>query len=217
MSIDDLRRSIKDLKIETKSMIELCEVVIEKSVDSIINKDLELAREVIKMDDEIDNLRNKIIEKTIELTALKQPMAKDLRYVYALSTIATELERIGDYSVNIAMETIKIDNEDHITGMVGIPKMKSVCLNMIRSAKNALDSSETKLAYDAALEDDIVDDLYNDVYVNILGAMHKDSSNINQGVKLIFVARYLERIGDHITNVCENIVYAIKGDMTELG
>lgn len=217
MSIDDLRRSIKDLKNKTKNMIELCEIAVENSVDSIINKDVMLAREVIKMDDEIDNLRTMIIEKTIELTALKQPMAKDLRYVYALSTIATELERIGDYSVNIAMETIKIDNEDHITEIVGIPKMKTVCLSMIKSAKNSLDSSETKLAYDAALEDDIVDDLYNDVYVNILGAMHKDSSNINQGVKLIFVARYLERIGDHITNVCENIVYAIKGDMTELG
>ena len=167
MSIDDLRISIKELKSETKEMMELCEVAIEKSVDSIVNKDLDLAREVIKMDDDIDNLRNKIIEKSIELTALKQPMAKDLRNVYALSTIAMELE--------------------------------------------------TKLAYDAALEDNIVDDLYNDVYVNLLAAMHKDSNNINQGVKLIFVARYLERIGDHITNVCENIVYAIKGDMTELG
>ncbi|HJF36239.1 MAG TPA: phosphate transport system regulatory protein PhoU, partial [Clostridium perfringens] len=107
MSIDDLRISIKELKSETKEMMELCEVAIEKSVDSIVNKDLELAREVIKMDDDIDNLRNKIIEKSIELTALKQPMAKDLRNVYALSTIAMELERVGDYSVNIAMETIK--------------------------------------------------------------------------------------------------------------
>ncbi|HHD2780730.1 TPA: phosphate signaling complex protein PhoU [Clostridium perfringens] len=209
--------SIKELKVETKQMMELCEIAIEKSVDSIVNKDLSLAREVIKMDDEIDDLRNKIVEKTIELTALKQPMAKDLRNIYALSTISTDLERIGDYSVNIAMETIKIDNEDHITGMVGIPKMKSVCLNMLKDAKNALDSNETKLAYDAALEDNIVDDLYNDVYVDLLSAMHKDPKNINQGVKLIFVARYLERIGDHITNVCENIVYAIKGDMTELG
>ncbi|MDZ5254217.1 phosphate signaling complex protein PhoU [Clostridium sp. LIBA-8841] len=217
MSIDDLRVSIKELKAETKQMMELCEIAIEKSVDSIVNKDLALAREVIKMDDEIDNLRNKIIEKSIELTALKQPMAKDLRNIYALSTIVTDLERVGDYSVNIAMETIKIDSEDHITGMVGIPKMKSVCLNMLKDAKNALDSNETKLAYDAALEDNIVDDLYNDVYVNLLSAMHKDPNNINQGVKLIFVARYLERIGDHITNVCENIVYAIKGDMTELG
>ena len=144
-------------------------------------------------------------------------MAKDLRNIYALSTIAMELERVGDYSVNIAMETIKIDKEEHITGMVGIPKMKAVCLNMLKEAKNSLDSNETKLAYDAALEDNIVDDLYNDVYVNLLSAMHKDANNINQGVKLIFVARYLERIGDHITNVCENIVYAIKGDMTELG
>ncbi|WP_300258338.1 phosphate signaling complex protein PhoU [Clostridium sp.] len=217
MSIEDLRISIKELKTETKEMMELCELAIEKSVDSIVNKDLEVAREVIKMDDDIDNLRNKIIEKSIELTALKQPMAKDLRNIYALSTIAMELERVGDYSVNIAMETIKIDNEDHIAGMVGIPKMKSVCLNMLKVAKNALDSNETKLAYDAALEDNIVDDLYNDVYVNLLASMHKDSNNINQGVKLIFVARYLERIGDHITNVCENIVYAIKGDMTELG
>lgn len=213
----NLEVNITTLKEVTIEMIRKCEEAIEKSVESIVNKDVGLAREVIKQDDDIDNLRVSIIEKSIELIALKQPMAKDLRTIYSLDHIALELERIGDYSVNIAMETIKIGKEDHVEALIDIPKMKEVCITMLKYAEESFKTGNTKLAYKCGVEDDIVDDLYNDVYVDVVAAMHKDERNINQGVKLIYVGRCLERIGDHITNICENIIYSINGEMVEIG
>lgn len=212
-----LELSIITLKDDTIKMMDKCIDILEKSVESIVNKNMELAREVIILDDDIDELRVNIIEKSIELIALKQPMAKDLRIIYALGNMALELERIGDYSTNIAMETIKIGEEKHVEPLVDIPKMREICVAMLKKARESLLLYDAKLAYNSAKEDDILDALYNDVYVDLLAAMHKDVNNINQGVKLLLVARYLERIGDHITNICEKIIYAVKGDMIEIG
>jgi phosphate transport system protein len=207
--------NIETLKNYTVKMMEKCEELVIKSVEAMVAKDLDASREVIKQDDEIDALRDYIRERSIELIALRQPMAKDLRAVYALGTIALELERIGDYAVNIAMETIKIGKEEHVEPLIDIPKMSNICADMLRRLKDALILGDDKLAYAIALEDDIVDNLYNDVYIDALAAMHRDSRNINQGVKLLAVGRYLERIGDHITNICESIIYTVSGEMIE--
>jgi len=207
--------NIETLQNYTIKMMEKCEELVIKSVDAMVAKDVEACREVINEDDEIDSLRDYIRERSIELIALRQPMAKDLRTIHALGTIASELERIGDYAVNIAMETIKIGNEEHVEPLIDIPKMSNICAQMLRRVKDALILGDDKLAYKIALEDDIVDNLYHDVYVDALAAMHRDSRNINQGVKLLFVGRYLERIGDHITNICENIIYTVSGEMIE--
>lgn len=207
--------NIETLKNYTVKMIEKCEALVTKSIDSMIAKDLDGCREVIKDDDEVDALRDYIRERSIELIALRQPMAKDLRSIYALGTIALELERIGDYAVNIAMETIKIGTEEYVEPLIDIPKMKDICVDMLRRLKSALMLGDDKLAYKIALEDDIVDNLYNDVYIDALAAMHRDSRNINQGVKLLAVGRYLERIGDHITNICEAIIYTVSGEIIE--
>lgn len=214
---NNLDLNINTLKEYTSKMMDKCEVILEHAVTAMVNKDLEASKAVLKMDDEIDDLRGYIRDRSIELIALKQPMAKDLRTIYALGFIAVELERIGDYAVNIAMETIKIGHEEYVEELIDIPKMKDVCIDMLRNVKVALETNDEKLAYKTALQDDIVDDLYNDVYVDALGAMHRKESNINQGIKLLFVGRYLERVGDHITNICEKVIYAIKGEMIEIG
>jgi phosphate transport system protein len=200
----------------TLQMMDKCENIVIKSVDAMVAKDIEKSKEILILDNEIDDLRSYIRDKSIELIALKQPLATDLRIIHALGVIAIELERVGDYAVNIAMETIKIGNDEYVEKLIDIPKMKDVCVSMLINAKTALRENDEKLAYKTALQDDIVDELYNDVYVDALGAMHKNSDNINQGVKLLFVGRYLERIGDHITNICELVIYAIKGEMIEI-
>lgn len=214
---NNLVLSIENLRSDIIKMMDCCSKVVDMAVTSAVTKDVELARQVIKLDDEIDEIRVEVVEKSIELTALKQPMAKDLRLLYALGHMVLDLERIGDYATNIAMETIKIGNEDHVEEMIDIPKMKDVCLAMLAQVREALEKKDYKKAYSAAAEDDILDDLYSDVYVDILAAMHKSSDNINQGVKILFIARHLERIGDHITNICESIIYAVKGEMVEIG
>lgn len=212
-----LELNINTLKNYTIMMMEKCEQSVAKSIEALVKRDLELAKEVINNDDEIDILREYIRDRSIELTVLKQPMAKDLRYIYALGSIAIELERIGDYSVNIANEQVKIGNEQYIKELVDIPKMADICRQMILDAKVALEENDEQLAYDVALIDDKVDKLYECIHKDCINIMNKDSNTIEQGVKLMFIGRYLERIGDHTTNVCEKIIYAIKGEMVEIG
>lgn len=216
MNISNMDLNINKLTDLTLQMMDKCENIVIKSVDAMVAKDIEKSKEILILDNEIDDLRSYIRDKSIELTALKQPLATDLRIIHALGVIAIELERVGDYAVNIAMETIKIGNDEYVEELIDIPKMKDVCVSMLINAKVALRENDEKLAYKTALQDDIVDELYNDVYVDALGAMYKNVDNINQGVKLLFVGRYLERIGDHITNICELVIYAIKGEMIEI-
>lgn len=216
MNLNNLDININELIDMTCEMMDKCENIVSKAVDAMVSKDLEASKDILILDDEIDDLREYIREKSIELMALKQPLAKDLRIIYALGSIAMELERVGDYAVNIAMETIKIGTEEHVEKLIDIPKMKDVTIGMLKSAKNALKNNDPKLAHKTGLQDDVVDELYSAVHIDALSAMHKDKHNINQGVKLLFVGRYLERIGDHITNICEFVIYAINGEMIEI-
>lgn len=212
-----LELSINTLKNYTLAMIKKCREAVDNSINSMINKDLEGAKKVIKEDDEIDTLREYIRDRSIELIALKQPMAKDLRYIYALGNIALDLERIGDYAVNIAQETLKIGDEAYIKELIDIPKSAKICTDMLNDIYKALENEDEDLCYDIAKRDDKIDNLYEQIHVDCLEVMNKNSTTINQGVRLLFVGRYLERIGDHSTNVCEKIIYAIKGEMVEIG
>lgn len=212
-----LELSINTLKQYTLTMIDRCEQAVDNAVGCMVEKDLKGSEKVIENDDEIDTLREYIRDRSIELIALKQPMAKDLRYVYALGNIAIELERIGDYAVNIALETLKIGEEPYIKALVDIPKMADECKKMLKDVAIALECENELLCYEIAKRDDKIDDLYLQIHIDCLAVMNQDSSTINQGVRLLFVGRYLERIGDHITNICEKLIYAIKGDMVEIG
>ena len=217
MSNTNLGLSIDTLKQYTINMMDKCDELLSLSIKSILDKDIEGCKSLIKQDDEIDLLREYIMDRSIELLALKQPMAKDLRYIYALGFIAIELERIGDYIVNICEETIKIGEEKYIKELVDIPKMYKVCKEMLLGVREALENEDEDLARDIALRDDEVDRLYEMVQNDCLKIMNDNPSKINQGVGLLFMGRSFERIGDHITNICEKIIYAIKGEMIEIG
>ena len=213
----NLGLSIDTLKQYTINMIDKCDNILDLSIEYILNQDIEGCKKLIKKDDEIDLLREYIMDRSIELLALKQPMAKDLRYIYALGFIAVELERIGDYVVNIAEETIKIGTEKHVKELKDIPKMYKVCKDMILGVRESLENEDENLARTIALKDDEVDRLYEVVQVDCLKIMNDNPNTINQGVNLLFIGRSLERIGDHITNICEKIIYAVKGEMVEIG
>ena len=217
MASTNLEMSIKTLREYINRMMDKCERAVELSVNSMINKDMDLAKRVIDDDDDIDILREYIRDRSIELLVLKQPMARDLRYIYALGFIALELERIGDYAVNIAEETIKICQDEYIKDLIDIPKMYEECKKMILEVKESLENENEDLAREIALQDDKIDSLYNRVQEDCLRVMNANPQTINQGVNLLFIGRYLERIGDHITNICEMIIFAINGEITEIG
>lgn len=213
----NLGLSIDTLKQYTINMIEECVSILDLSVECMLKQDIEGCKKVIKQDDKIDELREYIRDRSIELLVLKQPMARDLRYIYALGFIALELERIGDYAVNIAEETIKICQDEYIKDLIDIPKMYEECKKMILEVKESLENENEDLAREIALHDDKIDSLYNRVQEDCLRVMNANPQTINQGVNLLFIGRYLERIGDHITNICEMIIFAINGEMTEIG
>ncbi|MGM9544474.1 MAG: phosphate signaling complex protein PhoU [Romboutsia timonensis] len=213
----NLGLSIDTLKQYTINMIEECVSILDLSVECMLKQDIEACKKVIKQDDKIDELREYIRDRSIELLVLKQPMARDLRYIYALGFIALELERIGDYAVNIAEETIKICQDEYIKDLIDIPKMYEECKKMILEVKESLENENEDLAREIALQDDKIDSLYNRVQEDCLRVMNANPQTINQGVNLLFIGRYLERIGDHITNICEMIIFAINGEMTEIG
>ena len=213
----NLGLSIDTLKQYTINMIEECVSILDLSVECMLKQDIEGCKKVIKQDDKIDELREYIRDRSIELLVLKQPMARVLRYIYALGFIALELERIGDYAVNIAEETIKICQDEYIKDLIDIPKMYEECKKMILEVKESLENENEDLAREIALQDDKIDSLYNRVQEDCLRVMNANPQTINQGVNLLFIGRYLERIGDHITNICEMIIFAINGEMTEIG
>lgn len=218
MVITNLDLSIQLLKEYTLRMIEKCEDAVDLSVEYMMKKDMKSTKKLIRQDDDIDILREYIRDRSIELMALKQPLARDLRYIYALSDISTELERIGDYATNICKESLDIGEEPFIKEMIDIPAMKNICVEMLRNLGNALKNDDADLAFDIAKKDAEVDELYEKVRESCLQVMHNNpDENINQGLRLVFIARYLERIGDHITNICEKIIYAKNGKMIEIG
>ena len=218
MVITNLDLSIQLLKEYTLRMIEKCEDAVDLSVEYMMKKDMKSTKKLIRQDDDIDILREYIRDRSIELMALKQPLARDLRYIYALSDISTELERIGDYATNICIESLDIGEEPFIKEITDIPAMKNICVEMLKNLWDALKNDDADLAFEIAKKDAEVDELYEKVRESCLQVMHNNpDENINQGVRLVFIARYLERIGDHITNICEKIIYAKNGKMIEIG
>ncbi len=218
MVITNLDLSIQLLKEYTLRMIEKCEDAVDLSVEYMMKKDIKSTKKLIRQDDDIDILREYIRDRSIELMALKQPLARDLRYIYALSDISTELERIGDYATNICKESLDIGEEPFIKEITDIPAMKNICVEMLKNLWDALKNDDADLAFEIAKKDVEVDELYEKVRESCLQVMHNNpDENINQGLRLVFIARYLERIGDHITNICEKIIYAKNGKMIEIG
>ena len=218
MVITNLDLSIQLLKEYTLRMIEKCEDAVDLSVEYMMKKDMKSTKKLIRQDDDIDILREYIRDRSIELMALKQPLARDLRYIYALSDISTELERIGDYATNICKESLDIGEEPFIKEITDIPVMKNICVEMLKNLWDALKNDDADLAFEIAKKDVEVDELYEKVRESCLQVMHNNpDENINQGLRLVFIARYLERIGDHITNICEKIIYAKNGKMIEIG
>ena len=150
----NLGLNIDTLKQYTINMIEESVSILDLSIECMLNQDIEGCKKVIKQDDKIDELREYIRDRSIELLVLKQPMARDLRYIYALGFIALELERIGDYAVNIAEETIKICQDEYIKDLIDIPKMYEECKKMILEVKESLENENEDLAREIALQDD---------------------------------------------------------------
>lgn len=183
---------------------------------SLKDHDPELAKKVIEAGSDIDELYAQIEDTCFALLALQQPMARDLRMIGAILKINIDVERIGDIAFEIAKITIATLEENHIKPLVDIPRMAEICSEMLASSMEAFENSDDRLARKIAKRDNEVDALFDQVRRELITYMIEDPKTIKNASHLTFVARYLERCGDHITNICESIVYMATGERTDL-
>lgn len=220
MKMNDNRKSfhteLKELENEMLKMGSVVGESISKSIEALMNKDIELADEVIEEDDIIDNYELDIDEKCTRLIALQQPVAIDLRKILVISKLVTDLERIGDNASNIAYKVKAIGNQPLIKEMQDLPKMRDIVVQRLRESLEAFVDMDVEKAREVADRDEKVDLLDEQINSELLHVMENNSSTIEQGTSLIFISRFLERIGDHSTNICERTVYMKTGEWTEL-
>ncbi|PLS15229.1 phosphate transport system regulatory protein PhoU [Bacillus sp. M6-12] len=203
-------KQLKDMVIE---LGELAKQSLEESFSALENQDLEKALEVIEDDNKADLLENEINEQAILLIAKQQPVAIDLRRIIAAIKIASDIERMADFGVNVAKSTIRIGNQPFITPITHLKDMQIITLEMIELSLKAFETEDVLLARKIAEMDDKVDDLYGE---SIRDLLQLTSTNLQQVTQLSFIARYLERTADHATNIAESIYYLVRGRQLDL-
>jgi phosphate transport system protein len=209
-------KDLHKLKEEVVSMGGLVSKAIRDSVLSLKDRDSDLAQKVIEMDKEIDAMDHKIEEDCMRLLALQQPMARDLRLIISVLKMSIDLERMGDLSLEIAVITKITASVPPIKPLVDIPRMSDICQDMLKNLMTAFENKDVELAKVVAKRDDEIDMLFDQVRRELISYMIEDPKKITSAQHLTFVARYLERIGDHITNLSENVVFMVTGERLEL-
>ena len=192
-------------------MATLVESAIQNSVQSLVERNSDLARLVIEGDQTINTLDVKIDEECIRLLALKQPMGKDLRFITTAMKITSDLERIGDNAVNIAERAVELNEEPLLKPYIDIPRMSKIARGMVRDTINAFINEDKNLAKDVIMRDDEVDDLNEMVWKELMFIMTQDPTTVSRAVKISYVSKYLERIADHATNIAEMVIYLVEG------
>lgn len=184
---------------------------IDEAVASLAQQDAKLARKVMDADDEIDRMEVEIEDKCMVLIARQQPLARDLRVIGTGLKITTDLERMGDHAYDIAKIALTLNNQPLIKPLVDIPRMAQLAQKMLKDSLEAYTALDITLAEQVCLNDDEVDNIYNQVFRELLTYMMEDPTTITQATQLIFVTRYLERIADHATNIAEWTIYLVTG------
>ncbi len=210
-------RALKNLQDEVLVMGSMVEKSILRSVDALKTRNLDLADQIIVGDEAINQKRFDIEEQCIELIATQQPMAVDLRIIIAILNIVVDLERIGDHAEGIAKIAIMIGNEPPVKPLVDIPRMAECTATMMRKGLDSFIRRDVDLAKQVCEDDEEVDNLYDQVFRELLLIMAEDAKTISRATRLIWVAHNLERSADRITNICERAVFIATGHMEDIG
>ena len=206
-----LDEELKRLDEKLLKMAMLVEEAISRAVKALVQRDAKIADSVIRADAAINMLEVEIEESCLKLLALQQPFAIDLRFIASVLKINNDLERIGDQAVNIAERTLDLLKQPLLKPLTDIPKMATLAQKMVKDSLDAFVKRDSKLARDVCKQDDEVDDLNDRIFRELLTYMMKDSHTIERAIDLILVGRHLERIADHATNICEDVIYLVNG------
>jgi phosphate transport system protein len=204
-------QELKDLKAKLLRMGGMVEDQIQGALRALVDRDSVLAREVIENDHRVNALDVEVDENCLSLLALQQPTARDLRFITTAMKISTELERMSDLSENICERAIELNEEPQLKPYIDIPRMANAALKMVRDALDAFVASDAVLAREVCADDDFIDELTEQLFRELLSFMLEDPTTISRAIRITFIAKYLERIADHATNVAELVVYMVEG------
>jgi phosphate transport system protein len=193
-------------------MAGLTEAQIDAAIQALVNRDTVLAYRIIEDDDRIDELNYEVDTQAMQLLALRQPMALDLRNVVAALKISPDLERIADYATNMARRTIPLTETSPIRPIHVIPRMGRLVMTMMKNVIDAYIEQDSDKAHEVWHADEEVDEMYVSLFRELLTYMMEDARRITPCTHVLFIAKNLERMGDHVTNICETIHFLVHGD-----
>ncbi len=202
---------LDELRIKILAMGGKVEQMISGSIKALGDRDSDLAQRTIDMDHEVNGFEVAIDEKCLQLLALRQPAARDLRFITLALKIVTDLERIGDQCANIAERVLEINEEPPLKPYIDIPRMASWAETMVKEALDAFVRGDDQLAIKVCQNDQFIDDLNIQVQRELLSFMIEDPSTITRAMRLNYISKYLERIADHATNIAEMVIFMVKG------
>jgi phosphate transport system protein len=189
----------------------LVEQMTRRVVQSLVERNVGLLAEVRAMETQVNQLHIDIDEACIELIALRQPAAADLRFIAAAMKINADMERIGDQAINMVERAEVLLTVPPLKPLIDIPRMADIAQEMLKASLDAFVTGDDALAYATILKDDEVDQLKDQIFRELLTFMMSDPTTIPRAMELILVSRHLERIGDHATNICEDVIFMVKG------
>jgi phosphate transport system protein len=210
-------KHLQELKDDILTLSSMVEKAIDLSVNALKGRDLKLANQIIAEDEKINRKRFEIEDKCMSLLATQQPMASDLRTIIATLYISNELERMADHAEGIARIAILIGEEPPLKPLVDIPRMAQKGMEMLRNSMEAFLEGDVKKAEAVCAADTDIDQLYDQVYRELISFMIEDPKTITRATRLLWVAHNLERIGDRATNIAERAAFAVTGKMVEMG
>lgn len=195
---------------------QLLDAAIDRSITALKNQDQALARQVIADDTAINDLRFVVEEECLALIATQQPAASDLRSVITAMNVVNDMERMADHAAGIAKTVVRMGDEPLLKPLIDMPRMADECRAMVRRALDAYVAHDADMARAVAAQDDVIDNLYNQIFRELLTFILEDPHTITRALYLLFSAHNLERIGDRAVNISERVIFMTSGELKEL-
>lgn len=209
-------QEIQQLKDDILILGSMVEQSLLESVDALKKRDIDSARKIVRRDKEINQKRFDVENQVMIAIATQQPMAHDLRLLASILEVASEIERMGDYAKGISVINIRMGNEPLLKPLVDVPRMAQICADTLHRALTAFVNEDVDTARALPGEDDLVDDLYNQVYRELITYIIMDPKNIERANWLLWVAHNLERFSDRVANICERTIFIATGELGEI-
>jgi phosphate transport system protein len=212
-ALDRDERQVKDAILRMASIVE---TQIRQSMRALVDRDAVLAVEIIEGDERVNDAQRAVTDGVAMTIATQSPVARDLRFLLALNHVASELERIGDHATSVAKQVRRLADEPAIPGLADVGRMGSIAADLVRGILDALIDIDEVKARAVAQRDDEIDHLYKEVFTRTIAAMQADPAAVERGTRVILAAHWIERIGDRVTNIAEDVVYLASGKVEDL-